>query len=173
MSGTALLEVMRHIDVHIETLFLEDLWDFTAWLFSPSLFQPGIWGTRLFVRKHFCLKWSVTGLPNERLSNGPPEGSYPKISLTSMGTERLRSSLARQIPGNAASWSVLLTEQILKGALILLGRSCGIGFTPSLRREGRVCGSERVLSLNAVIRPRSVLSVGSRGDGLEVRPVLK
>lgn len=162
MSGKALLQVMRPVGAHIEMHFPKELWDFTAFFFFcfffSSLFQLGIWGTRLFVRQRFCLKWNVTGLPNERLSNGLPGGSYPKLSLTSMGTERLRSSLAGPIPGNAASWSVLLTEQILKGALILLGRSCGTGFPPSLWREGRVCGRERVLSPErcdmAVLCPR-------------------
>lgn len=46
----------------------------------------------------------------------------------------------RRLLRSGASWNVLLTEQILKGVLILLGRNCGIGFTPSLWQEGRAGG---------------------------------
>ena len=69
-----------------------------------------------------------------------------------------------------------MTEQIVKAVLILLGRSCGIGFTPSLWQEGRVRGREKVLSLNAMLCPQDRAFLPCKvtsGDRLEVRAVLK
>lgn len=64
---------------------------------------------------------NVTSLPNERLSNGLPGGSPSDLTLIATVKEGSDiTGLARQTHrsegsgGSEASWSVLLTEQIVK-----------------------------------------------------------
>lgn len=147
-----------------------------------SLFQPGIWGTRLFVRQGFCLRWNVPGLPNERLWNGLPEGSPSQLTLLQewewlccgwpgrMDTQQCRILRHCSQLESPPDWANP------KGVLILLGRNVGLASLPaSGKRDLLVAGEGFVpkpLWCGSALGQSCPDQEGAGGDTLEVRVIL-